>query len=41
VARHIFQARPGVTSQASYSPEYITPTQKKFMITRLYRYRRN
>jgi hypothetical protein len=32
VARHIFQACPvwytlRVTSQASYSPEYITPTQ--------------
>jgi hypothetical protein len=24
-----------------YSPEYITPTQKKFMITSLHRYRRN
>jgi hypothetical protein len=24
------------TSQASYSPEYITPTQKKIMITRLH-----
>jgi hypothetical protein len=37
VVRHIFQACPvwiytqslRVTSQASYSPEYITPTQKK------------
>jgi hypothetical protein len=33
VVRHIFQACPvwislRVTSQASYSPEYITPTQK-------------
>ena len=25
-----------VTSQASYSPEYITPTQKKIMIIRLH-----
>ena len=25
-----------VTSQTSYSPEYITPTQKKIMITRLH-----
>ena len=30
-----------VTSQASYSPEYITPTQKKIMIIRLHCYRRN
>ena len=30
VARHIFKlARCGYTSQASYSPEYIIPTQKK------------
>jgi hypothetical protein len=33
MARHIFQACPvwilRVTSQASYSPDYITPTQKK------------
>jgi hypothetical protein len=38
VVRHIFKlARCGytlrVTSQASYSPEYITPTQKKIIIT--------
>jgi hypothetical protein len=37
VARHIFQACPiwiyctlRITSQASYSPEYITPTQKNY-----------
>ena len=27
---------PRVTSQASYSPEYITPTKKKIMIIRLH-----
>jgi hypothetical protein len=39
VIRHIFQACPvwtlRVTSQASYSPEYITPTQKNHNQTRL------
>jgi hypothetical protein len=38
VVRHIFQACPvwiypqsNITTQISYSPEYITPTQKKVM----------
>jgi hypothetical protein len=41
VVRHNFKlARCGytlrLTSQASYSPEYITPTKKKIMIIRLH-----